>query len=433
MTTVVEKLSTSEMDTLFHHFTEKLADQGAVDSTWQSVHGAHEKLRAVKSKVISELMNSSDYRLALGTDKTFNPAGIPGPIKGVGSLIVASLTDLSSVSTNSTVGSTTLQAPVYLKVAVAVNGIKHAVGVVPEMLKALLSRESAWKGGESLRKAVYGVVYSSESVPPLSAWKLASDGSSISVCTTSGLRLQVAFLHNNTSNLGLNESDQTFAQRMMCQRVTRTYTSQPVVVTAQCAAAKSQVLRACVYPCSNTSSGVLMATTHLSGFERPLRSCALVVPCVLRRHASFGVHEADVSTLITPYVRTHVRTLAEMFSKCAIMRVVLGTAAPVFKTGRLGDMDELELHMQYTHLRGMCTSTQLQSCSKIWAEVNSSHTMNLACISGTVNAFQNDDFHTDVAMHTHSIMDTTFKYRGNDFDVSSPLVVSMYGTYYHHK
>jgi hypothetical protein len=175
-----------------------------------------------------------------------------------------------------------------------------------------------------------------------------------------------------------------------------------------------------------------MATTHLSGFERPLRSCALIVPCALRRHTSYGVHEADVSALVTPFARTHVRTLAEMFSKCAIMRVVLGSAAPFFKTCRLGDMDELELHTQYTHLRGMCSCDQLKSCASIWAEVNSAHTMTLTCISGTLDAFLNDDFHTDMAMHTHSIMDTTFVHDGEEHQVVSPLIVSLYGTYYHH-
>jgi hypothetical protein len=424
-------LSTSEMDGMFHHFTEELANEGGTDS-WQLVQGSHEKLRAVKSKVITELMNSSDYRSALGTDKTFNPAGIPGPVKGIGSLIVASLTDLSRVSTSPTIGSVAQQDPVYVKVPVAVTGIKHAVAVVPEVLKALLNRDTVWKDAAKLRQAVYDIVYSSASVPSLSAWKLASNGTSISVFTPSGLRLECAFLHNNLSNMAVNESDHTLSRRMMCQRVTRTYSAQPLVITAQFTPSESRVLRACVYPCSSKSSGVLMATTHLSGFERPLRSCALVVPCALRRHKSFGVHEADVSALVTPYARTHVRTVAEMFSKCAVMRAVLGSAAPVFKICRLGDMDELVLHTQYTKLRGMCTSTQLQSCASIWAGVERSHAMDLTCISGTMNAFENDDFHTDIAMHTHSMIDTAFTYNGEDFQVKSPIVVSMYGTYYHH-
>jgi hypothetical protein len=429
---MVQELSTSELDELCHHFTEELANKGVGHSSWQLVQDSQEKLRAVKSKVITEMMNVSDYRTALGGEKTFNPAGIPGPIKGIGSLVVASLADLSSVSNNSTIGSMTQKAPVYLKVPVSLNGIKHVIGVVPELLKALLNRDNVWQGGESLRQAVYDVVYSAESIPSLSEWKLGPGGNNISVCTASGLRLECALLHNDESNMAANESDQTFSRRMMCQRVTRTYSAQPIVITAQSTTAISRLLRACVYPCSNKPSGILMATTHLSGFERPLRSCAIVVPCALRRHASFGVHEADVSALITPYARTHVRTLAEMFSKCAVMRTVLGTKTPVFTTSRLGDMDELELHKQYTHLRGMCTHTQLRSCANIWEDVDRSHAMNLTCISGTINAFENDDFHTDVAMHTHSMMDTTFMYGGEEFKVNSPLVVSMYGTYYHH-
>jgi hypothetical protein len=174
-----------------------------------------------------------------------------------------------------------------------------------------------------------------------------------------------------------------------------------------------------------------MATTHVSGFERPLRSCALVVPCAIRRHKSFGVHEADVSALTTPVARAHVRTLAQMFSKCAVMRAVLGSAATVFAVDRLGDMDESELHMQYTALRGICTNTQLLKCASIWNEVEKNRTMSVGCISGTLDVFENDQLHTDISMHTHSIMDTTFNCDGQDFSVNSPIVVSMYGTYYH--
>lgn len=305
--------------------------------------------------------------------------------------------------------------------------------MVPDMLMALLKRDHVWQGSEKLYHAVYNVVYSAESVPSLSQWKLAVDGRSISVRTTSGLSLECAFLHTNKSSKTSNrESDHTFSRRMMCQGVTRTYTTQPLVITARFTPAVSKVLRACVYPCSTKATGLLMATTHVSGFERPLRACALVVPCALRRHKNFGVHEADVSALAIPFARTHVRTLAQMFSKCAIMRAVLGSVAPVFPVHRLGDMDELELHLQYTHLRGLCTSGQLETCASIWNDVNKNHRMTVGCVSGTVDAFENDNLHTDIAMHTHSILDTTFNHNGHAFNVNSPIVVSMYGTYYHH-
>jgi hypothetical protein len=423
-------LSTSEMDVLFHHFTEEhLVDQGVTNSSWKWVNGAHTKLRAVKSKVLTELMNSSDYRSALCVDKTFNPAGVPGLVKGVGSLAVASLTDVSNLAT---AGPISHKNSVYLKIPVSVHGVSHAVDVVPEMLMALLKRDNVWQGADKLHHAVYDVVYSSESVPCLSQWNLAVDKRSISVDTKSGLRLECSFLHNSTSsNMGHIESDHTFSRRMMCQRVTRTYSTQPIVITAQSTASASQVLRVCVYPCSTKATGLLMATTHVSGFERPLRSCALVVPCAIRRHKSFGVHEADVSALTTPVARAHVRTLAQMFSKCAVMRAVLGSAATVFAVDRLGDMDESELHMQYTALRGICTNTQLLKCASIWNEVEKNRTMSVGCISGTLDVFENDQLHTDISMHTHSIMDTTFNCDGQDFSVNSPIVVSMYGTYYH--
>jgi hypothetical protein len=428
-------LSASQMDGLLHHFTEEnISPQSVTCSSWDGVNDAHAKLRAVKDRVLTELMNSSDYRNALCVEKTFNPAGVPGPVKGVGSLMVASLTDSSNVPIGSMAANDpiTHQNPSYLKIPVSVNGVSHAVSVVPDMLMALLQRDNVWQGADKLKRAVYDVVYSSESVPDLSQWKLADGGRSISVNTASGLRLECAFLHNNrSSNTKIRESDHTFSRRMMCQGVTRTYSTQPIVVTARFSPAVSHMLQVCVYPCSVRQTGLLMATTHVSGFERPLRSCAVVVPCAIRRHVTFGVHEADVSALVTPITRAHVRTLAQMFSKCAVMRAVLGTSAPVFTVNRLGDMDELELHTQYTSLRGMCTHTQLQTCAGIWDEVNMNHTMGLVCVAGTLDTFENDQMHTDVAMHTHSIMDTTFKHEGKDFSVSSPIVVSLYGTYYH--
>jgi hypothetical protein len=424
------ELSASEMDNLCHHFTEQLPDSGAIACSGHWVTGAHTKLRAVKNKVVTELMNSSDYRSALCTHKTFNISG-NGSANETGSLVVAGLVNVSNVAINTTASPP--DAQVHLKIPVNVDGIKNAVGVVPDMFKALLRRDAVWQGADKLRSVVYDAIFSSVPIPPLSKWTPSVDGKSISVRAESGLQFECSLLHADlSSNTGVRESDHTFSRRMMCSGVTRAYSAQPLVITAHCNTASSQMIRACVYPCSAKATGLLMATTHLSGFERPLRSCALVSPCTLRRHMSFGVHEADVSALLVPYARTHVRTLAEMFCKCAIMRTVQGSGAPVFKVSRLGDMDELELHMQYTTLRGKCTSMQLHTCASIWAGVQNSNGMTLDCISGTVDSFENDIYHTDVAMHTHNMMNISFNHGGQDFTTSSPVVVSLYGTYYHH-
>lgn len=430
--TMLASLSVSEMDQILHHFTEESNSRGCpgVDS-WRAVEECHENLSTVKSRTILGLMNTIDQKSALPQQKTFNPGCVTGQLPGVGSMIVATVVDVTSVANSLTVSAIDKE-PTHVKIPLSVNGMNHAVQVIPDIMKALLHRDNVWQGSRDLKQAIYDVVFSAGSIPSWTKWKIASDGKSISVSTASGLHIQCAHLHDNSSNIASHESDHTFSRRTMCQRVTQNYSSQPLIITAHTSSRVSQVLRACVYPCSKTSSGLLMATTHLSGYERPLRSCALVIPCSLRRHASFGVHEADVSTLITPFVRTHVQTLAELYSKCAIMKVVLQEAAPTFELSRLGDMDELELHTQYTRLRGLCTSAQLKLCANTWAETKSSDAMRLTCISGTINAFQNDAFHTDVATHTRSIMDMTFTYEGDVHHMSSPIVVSLYGTYYHH-
>jgi hypothetical protein len=53
------------------------------------------------------------------------------------------------------------------------------------------------------------------------------------------------------------------------------------------------------------------------------------------------------------------------------------------------------------------------------------------CLSGAFDCFKKDGFHTDMALHTRNVIQTSFKYGGVDHHVSSPLVLSMYGTYYH--
>jgi hypothetical protein len=426
-------LSASEMDQIFHHFTEEIVSRDClgVDS-WTAVQECHETLRVIKSRSITEQMNLSVAKSVFSQNKSFNPGSVPGHTRGVGSLVVATIVNNSCVANNLALSAHIEKVPTHLKIAASVHGIKHAANVIPEILQALLIRDNIWQDSRDLKEAVFHVTHSSNLIPPISGWTIASDGKSISVHTLNGLLIKCAHLHNNKTNMAREESDQTFARRTMCQRVTQTYSSQPLVVSVNCVARPSQMLKASVYPCSKSSSGILMATTHLSGYERPLRSCALVVPCSLRRHVNYGVHEADVSALIAPFVRTHTHTIAALYSKCALMKVVLQDAAPVFLLPRLGDMDELELHTQYTRLRGLCTPLQLKSCASTWSEMQASDAVTVTCISGTINAFENDKFHTDVATHTHSIMDTTFTHEGQVHHVSSPLIVSLYGTYYHH-
>jgi hypothetical protein len=397
---------------------------------------AHSKLSVVKSNTIVSSMNAySDGMIASKrASASLTSPSANDKIADVGSCAIVTVRD------NNIIQDHVSQPPIRAKMATAIpRSIQLAPNLFSELLSTVLGRSMIWKNAEVLKAKLYEHVYSGVGMSSMDAWEKSADGTSVSMRTSSGVLLRCALLRSAQAvgpvgNTGKN--DHQFAQRVLSQGVTNSYSQQPMEFSASldnCC----HVFKAAVYPCSMKQTGLFMGTLHMSGFDIPLKSCAVVANNTLQIHPKWGINEADATVLMIPYTRSHVGAISSMFVKCAVMRAILGTKAPTNQFTDLCNMDETGTVNQYTLLRSMLSADQLQSSSIIWKDMNrtgvGSPKLNygVTCVAGTIDSFQKDSSHTILSLHTRSIIDAKFVHNNEEFIVKSPLIVSMYGGYFH--
>ncbi|KAJ1465492.1 hypothetical protein T484DRAFT_1757376 [Baffinella frigidus] len=433
-------LTMPEKNAVLHHFNENLGVRRTADGQ-STVDAAHSKLSIVKSNTIVSIMNSH-------TD------GIEACSRAAASLLSTSssdnkLTDVRSCAVVTVLDSSAVHdqeiLPIRAKMARVIPGsVQEAPELFSEVLSTVLGRTAVWKNATNLQAKLYAHVYSGGATKTMKSWTPSADGTSVSMRTPGGLVLKCALLRSTKVDgsagsgdkiKSIGESDHRFAQRVLGQGVTQSYSQQPMEFTARLDDSPN-IYRAVVYPCSSKATGLFVGTMHASGFERPLKACAVVASNTMLVHPQWGVHEADATVLMAPYTRSHVSAVSSMFVKSAIMRAVMGSSATV----DLGNLDEPQLMGQYKELREMLSPQQLESSMDIWNGMhekkvvemgNTRPVYGVTCVGGTVDSFKNDAYHTGLALHTRSIVEAKFAYNHNEFSIKTPLVVSMYGTYYH--
>ncbi|KAJ1467497.1 hypothetical protein T484DRAFT_3631215 [Baffinella frigidus] len=355
-------LSQSDVNSLRHHFTEKLSMR-RTEVSQKAVDTAFSRLYAAKSHTIVNTMNEMRaIELDAPNVLQCQPSTLPdNPSEGVGSLATVTIHDNNWERDHAL-------DKVYVKVAMPIPGDIHQTSkLFNAVTTALLRQSSAWAHANNLREAIYNDVFSAKSACP-AGWVTSDDGMSVSKHTASGLTITCALLHTTLSDgqiHGKTESDQRFAQRVLCQGVIHSYSQQPMVFTARLKN-DSTVLSATVYPCSKQAAGLLMGTLHTSGFARPLQSCGVIEAVTLNVHPQWGVHEADAATLMVPHVRRHADAVSSMFVKNGIMQAVLGASVPVFAVTDLCDLDEVLLAEQHAYLKSKLEPHQLQAAAGIW-------------------------------------------------------------------
>ncbi|KAJ1466591.1 hypothetical protein T484DRAFT_1861248 [Baffinella frigidus] len=329
----------------------------------KAVDTAFSRLYAAKSHTIVNTMNEMrTIELDAPNVLQRQPSTPPdNPSEGVGSLAIVMIHDNSSERDHAS-------DKVHVKVAMPIPGDIHQTSkLFNAVTTAPLRQSSVWKHANKLRSAIYADVFSAKPACP-AGWVTSDDGMSVSKHTASGLTITCALLHTTPSDGQIHsktESDQRFAQRVLCQGVTHSYSQQPMVFTARLKN-DSTVLSAKVYPCSKQAAGLLMGTLHTSGFARPLRSCGVIETVTLNVHPQWGVHEADAATLMVPHVRRHADAVSSMFVKNGIMQAVLGASVPVFAVTDLCDLDEVLLTEQHAYLKSKLEPHQLQTAAGIW-------------------------------------------------------------------
>jgi hypothetical protein len=109
------------------------------------------------------------------------------------------------------------------------------------------------------------------------------------------------------------------------------------------------------------------------------------------------------------------------------MRAVLGNDPT--HPAVIHNLDE-SLREHHT-LRGSLDESQLQTCAQIWSTMKREKSVELKCTEGTVDCFRNDVNHTDIGLHSQTLLDFRFTHMDKEFHVGEPLEVSVFGTYFH--
>jgi hypothetical protein len=435
-------LTMTEKNAMLHHFNENLGVRRTADGQ-STVDAAYSKLSTVKSNTIVSIMNSHVDGIdecSRAAASLVSTSSSDNKFSDVGSCAIVTILDRNATHDQ--------EIPqIRAKMTTAIPGsIQQAPKLFSEVLSTVLGRTSVWKNATALQVKLYAHVYSGAATGTMNAWTPSSDGTSVSMRTRCGLVLKCALLRSTDGctttsadkmkNIG--ESDHRFAQRVQGQGITRSYSQQPMEFSARLDDS-AHTFKASVYPCSTKATGLFMGTMHASGFERPFRSCAVVASKTMLVHPQWGVHEADATTLMVPYTRSHVSAVSSMFVKSAIMRAVMGTMST--GTGMpLSDIDELQLVGQYKELRAMLSTSEQKASMDIWREMHekgvvesdtAKPTYGVTCVDGTMDSFKNDSSHTGLAFHTRSIVEANFIHNNEEFSMKTPLLVSMYGSYYH--
>ena len=429
-------LSVPEKNAVLHHFSEnhgsrRTADgQGALDA-------AYAKLSSVKCDTIVRSMNSHVSGMEECANAASNLMSRPSSKQNTEDLCSCAIV---TIGDNLNMNKKELQGvKVKLKMAIPTT-VCEGPHLFAEVLRTVVSRENLWQNASTLRAKLFEIVYEGGSSRFQSDWITSADSLSVSKHTKCGTIMQCStnphLDANQVKNTG--DSDHRFAQRLVSEGVTRSYSQQPMMFTALLED-KSQIFRACIYPCSVTETGLFVGTLHASGFERPFKACSVIANNTMMVHPQWGVHEADATHLMTPYARSHVSAIASMYVKTAIMKAVLGNLH-TSDVEALGDMDEPHLTSRYNELREMLSLPQITLSANIWGQMHQSGACDtstagtmygVTCVAGTVDSFKNDISHTRLALHTKNVVDACFEHNNVQFNVHTPLIVSMYGTYYH--
>jgi hypothetical protein len=428
-------LSTSEKNYIMHHFNAKFGINHTSDSQ-QTVDTAYQKLSTVKSNTIVSIMNSHEDGLeqcSRASVSLLSPPISHEKNPEVGSCAVITVLDGNAMHDQEIL-------PIRAKMAMSIPGsVQQAPELFSEVLSTVLGRTAIWKDAKTLQAKLYSHVYTGTTASAKNTWKPSTDGTSVSMRTPCGLMLKCAVLSSDQSSGSVknpSESDHRFAQRVLSQGVTQTYSQQPMEFTASIGD-NLDSFRAAIYPCSVKSTGLFMGTMHASGHERPMKSCGVITSNTMLVHPKWGVHEADATTLMAPYAKSHVTALSSMFVKSAIMRAVLGNTIPDPDL-TLDGMDVPMVVNQYKKLRSTLSPQQVSTSMDMWKGMHAKTgndankpLYTVTCVDGTVDCFKNDSSHTGMALHTNNMVHAKFAFDGKEIEIKSPLVVSVYGTYYH--
>ena len=409
-------LTIGDMDSLCHHFTERFGTRRMADNL-RDVVSAHNKLLLVKSKLVTSLMNQP----ALG--ETAVDAFFKAPLSNDNSPVCNKIGSFLSVQVLDSTEMSTMD-PVCVKMKTPLpGGLHRAPEIFPQVVATVMGQDKTmFHGADEFHRLLYASVYSSSSLASSTQWlQHPEDKSTITAMTSNGIELKCQTLPFGAQIA----SDLTCSKQHVCQSITQTHSKRPVVFTARFA---THCLRVQVYPCNACSNtGLLMGTVHSSGSVHPLLSCAVVANKTLVAHPTFGVHCSDAASLLTPYARRHMHSLASVHTKNTVMRAVLGNDPT--HPAVIHNLDE-SLRENQT-LRGSLDESQLQTCAQIWSTMKRGKSVELKCTEGTVDCFRNDVNHTDIGLHSQTLLDFRFTHMDKESHVGEPLEVSVFGTYFH--
>jgi hypothetical protein len=302
----------------------------------------------------------------------------------------------------------------------------------PRVLGTLIQNSDFWTDSESIQKVVYDYLYNTTKYTK--TWNPGEDK-------------RTELLYNNDVVLTCGElknmivqnkceMDEDFEQQQHCSSVTQQLPYKVWMLTvAQKCPTENLFLKVKIVPCSNLRASLVACSMHMSGFTQEKLTGRFDKHCQFRLHPAYGIHPADFVTMAIPHMRTHAQKIAELHFKCVLAKTIYlhdKYEGRSFDTGRaqinLQNHDETSLQLEAVQLYGRLNQQQMTMAASIWNKGLHDGDVKVRCVHGAERTFVRDELHTDVMMHTHHEIKTSFMFNDIRVSFSTPVSISIFGT-----
>lgn len=248
--------------------------------------------------------------------------------------------------------------------------------------------------------------------------------------TRSGISFAIKQMPHNEYMAAV--ADHRFEQHINCRKITRAFKLQPVKLEISLEGS-AITIDALVYP----RSKLLDTGGLLVGRMQPTNGITLypIKPTVIETnemtviHDKYGcISEDHAASLMTGYTRKYRKRLVEKYVATHILRDVISTKTDLHDIPPLQSMTENDIYSMYNKLKTIATTEDIAKCKQVSTTWKQPYI--LTCTGGTVDCFQNDSQHTDMALHTNNIFEVSYNMNEKPVIVCGDIPVSMYATYY---
>ena len=275
---------------------------------------------------------------------------------------------------------------------------------------------------------------------------------SASMRASSGLFFEIQPLSARSLSGPTPVADHRYAQYADCRLVTRGFTFVPLTLKISLEGC-DRVINANLYPRINDEEqknglgGMLVGAKYINDVKKSTGTPTTILEThgmsLAKRGSSGGISEKDAASLLVKYAREYRKRLVDMFVVCHIMRAVAGLEGHEYEIPELHDLAESDIQNLHKRIRDTLTDEMIDKAKAIFGKMHSHYGQgqektigengdiyNIVCTGGTVDCFDNDTHHTDMALHTNNIAHIECMIDGEPLSICADFSISIYSTYY---